>query len=198
MKRQKRSRAIAMLTLEELEAWLESLEPPAPGVSMIDGFLAALVVSPRFIHPEEWLWHIVGDRGRWAPEGSTEAAATQAIVARYNEISSALAERSDRYAPIFMRADDGEVLIEDWADGFFGAMRLAMEDWLPFITDPETAFPMAAILAHSTGAGETPLISQLGDNNATNALADSWCVVPEVVALLHAKCAPARIAAHPA
>ncbi|HWT29821.1 MAG TPA: UPF0149 family protein, partial [Propylenella sp.] len=122
MKRQKRSRAKAILTLEQLEAWLESLDPPAPGVSMIDGFLAALVVSPRFIHPEEWLWHIVGDRGRWASEGSTEAAAIQAIVARYNEISSALAERQERYAPIFMRTDEGEVLIEDWANGFFGAM----------------------------------------------------------------------------
>lgn len=197
MKRQKRSRAKAMLTLEELEAWLEGLDPPAPGVSMIDGFLAALVVAPRFIHPEEWIWHIVGDRGRWALEGGTEAAATQAIVARYNEINSALAERPDRYAPIFMRTEDGDVLIEDWADGFFGAMRLAIEDWLPFITDPETAFLMAAILAHSKGAGETPLISQLGDNNAPNVLAESWRVVPEVVALLYAKCVPARIAAHP-
>jgi uncharacterized protein len=191
VKRQK-LRAKAMLTLEELEAWLESLDPPAPGVSMIDGFLAALVVSPRFIHPEEWIWHIVGDRGRWALEGSTEAAATQAIVARYNEISSTLSERPERYAPIFMRTDDGEVLIEDWANGFFGAMRLSIKDWLPFITDPETALPMAAILAHSTGMGENPLIRELGKKGATEALADSWRVIPEVVAMLYQRCADAR------
>src|ERR1043166_1776895 len=70
-------------------------------------------------------------------------------------------------------------------------MRLAIEDWLAFINHPETAFPMAAILAHSTGAGENSLISQLGANNATDALADSWRVVLDVMALLYAKCVPA-------
>jgi uncharacterized protein len=41
------------MTLEDLEAWLDASSPRAPagGVSMIDGFLAGIIVGPRFIPP---------------------------------------------------------------------------------------------------------------------------------------------------
>lgn len=182
-----------LLSLEQLERWLDDLDPPAPGVSMIDGFLAALVVSPRFVHPDVWMRHIIGDRARYAPEGSMAAAASRTIINRYNEISTALGEHPESYAPIYMRTDDGEVLLEEWANGFFGAMRLALDAWVPFVTDPETAYPLTLILGHSTRkAGAPSLIDQLADKSAADVLADSWRVIPEVVSLLRDRCADAR------
>ena len=64
---------------EQLEDWLDSLDPPAAGVSMIDGYLAALVVSPQFIPPEDWRPRIVSDRIVWALEGSVEATVRNAL-----------------------------------------------------------------------------------------------------------------------
>jgi uncharacterized protein len=48
-------------TLEQLEDWLSDRDPPAPCLSTIDGYLAALIVSPEFVPPERWLRHIIGD-----------------------------------------------------------------------------------------------------------------------------------------
>lgn len=60
-------------TPEQLEHWLDSFDPPAAVVSMIDGYLAARVVSLQFIPPEDWSLAIVGDRIVWALEGIVEA-----------------------------------------------------------------------------------------------------------------------------
>jgi uncharacterized protein len=100
------------LTLEQLEDWLDALGPPAGGVSMIDGYLAALVVSPQFVSPEEWLWPIVGDRIAWTSDNSIEGAVRSTLFKRYNEISKTLSGGPMRYAPIYIRTDDGEVLVE--------------------------------------------------------------------------------------
>jgi uncharacterized protein len=43
-KRPKKPRRARILTHEKLEEWLAIREHPMPGVSMIDGYLAALVV----------------------------------------------------------------------------------------------------------------------------------------------------------
>lgn len=194
MKKSKRTRARSPRTLsfEQLEEWLDNLDPPGPGVSMIDGFLAALIVSPRFIHPDEWMWHIIGDQAQWALEGTIEAAAANTIVARYNEISTALSERPKAYAPIYMRTDAGEVLLEDWANGFFGAMRLAMDDWQLLVSDPETGGPLGLLVGHSTQTGGPSLVGLLTDKGAPGALADTWKVVPDIVAFLYNRSADAR------
>lgn len=186
-----------LLSLEQLELWLDNLDPPAPGVSMIDGFLAALVISPCFVHPDVWMWHIIGDRGRYALEGTKAAAACQTIINRYNEISAALAEHPKSYAPIYMRTDDGEVLLEDWANGFFGGMRLAIDAWAPFIKDPETAYPLTLIIGHSTKTGVPSLADMLTDEEGAAALADAWRVIPDLVSLLHDRFAQARQATLP-
>lgn len=52
------------------------------------------------------------------------AAASRTIIQRYNEISTALGEHPESYAPIYMRADDGEVLLQEWANGRMGQRLL--------------------------------------------------------------------------
>ena len=89
-----------------------------------------------------------------------------------DEASIELAEQPETYAPIYMRTEDGEVLLEDFANGFFTAMHLDMNAWTPFVDDPEFGLPLAAILGHSTLTGGSSLIAQL-DDQPSRALVDT-------------------------
>jgi len=142
LKRPGRAKKVHTLTRQKLEDWLASLDPPAAGVSMIDGYLAALVVSPQFIPPEDWLKPILGERVSWADEGTIEAAVCNTLFHRYTEIGATLSGGPRRYAPVYMRADDGEVLLEDFANGFYFGMRLSIDDWKPFMAQREIGIPM--------------------------------------------------------
>jgi len=53
------------LSLEQLDDWFLTLKPPArvEGVSMLDGYLTAIIVGPRSIPPSEWFDDLFGARG---------------------------------------------------------------------------------------------------------------------------------------
>ena len=181
-----------VLTRQQLEEWLENRDAGAPGVSMIDGYLAALVVCPRFIPPEEWLRPIVGNEVIEALEGSIEAAVRNTIFQRYNEIGSTLSGGPRRYAPIYMRTDDGTVLLEDFANGFYFGMQLAIDDWKPVISDPEIGLTMTALLGHCTTiTSEDERLTLIGVQGVA-LLAESWRVVPDLVEMLHVRLAGSR------
>jgi len=91
-----------------------------------------------------------------------------------------------------MRTDDGEVLIDDYADGFYFGMRLSIDDWKPFISNPEIGMAMVAILGHcTTMIGEDERLAVMNPQ-AAQVLAESWRIVPEVVEMLHVTLAGSR------
>ena len=192
LKRPGKARKVRTLTRLQLAEWLDSLDPPAAGISQIDGYLTALVVSPQFIPPEDWLRPILGDRVTWADEGTIEAAVRNTLFQRYNEIGATLSGGPRRYAPVFMRTDDGEVLIDDYADGFYFGMRLTIDDWKPFFSNPEIGIAMVAILGHCTTMITPDERLALMPPHAAQHLAESWRVVPEVVEMLHVTLAGSR------
>ena len=49
---------------------------------MLDGYMTAIIIGPCSIDPHEWLQHMLGRHGRLGAEGSEQAAAIMAIVAR--------------------------------------------------------------------------------------------------------------------
>jgi len=56
------------MDFEVLDAWLEQLKP-APkvdGMSMLDGYLAAIVIGPCSIPPHEWFFDLLGEKGNIA------------------------------------------------------------------------------------------------------------------------------------
>ena len=75
---QRRSRARrAAMSLEQLETWLATLAPPprVSGVSMLDGYLTAIVIGPCSIPPDEWFVDLLGEHGHIATAtGQTLAA----------------------------------------------------------------------------------------------------------------------------
>src|SRR3954451_9010048 len=91
------------LSLEELELWLASDHAPAKGgwnVSAVDGLIAGIVAGPAPVEAAEWTRLIFGAR----PLGE---AAVQAVLDRHAAVATVLAAAPARYAPLFMRTDEG-------------------------------------------------------------------------------------------
>ena len=120
-----------VMNLESLDLWLEQLEP-APkvdGVSMLDGYLAAIVIGPCSIPPDEWFFDLLGAEGSIATAQGNRLAAIMAIVERFNAIGEVLSTAPSKYAPIFRRTNDGEVFAGPWCMGFAAAMKLRWNAW---------------------------------------------------------------------
>ena len=120
-----------VMDLESLDLWLEQLEP-APkvdGVSMLDGYIAAIVVGPCSIPQDEWFFDLLGAKGSIATAQGKRLSAIMAIVERFNAIGEVLSLAPSKYAPIFRRTDDGEVFAGPWCMGFATAMRLRWNAW---------------------------------------------------------------------
>jgi hypothetical protein len=93
------------MDLQTLDTWLEHLKP-APkvdGVSMLDGYLAAIVVGPCSIPPNEWFFDLLGARGNIATAQGKRLAAIMAIVERFNAIGEILSVKSLPTATPFSR-----------------------------------------------------------------------------------------------
>jgi uncharacterized protein len=180
------------ITLEQLEDWLEDRNPQGPNVSMTDGYLAAVIVSPEFIPPDIWLGPIVGGDVTEADDNSFEGVVRNTLFQRYNEISSTLSGGPKRYAPLFMRTDEGEVLLRDYANGFHLGMSLTMNDWQPFFADPQIAMSMVSILGHCDKRPTADQRVAAVETQTAHILADSWRIVPDVIEMLHVTLAGSR------
>jgi uncharacterized protein len=119
------------MDLEALDVWLERLKPAAKvdSVSMLDGYLTAIIVGPRSISPDEWFFDLLGARGNIGSAQGKTLKAIMAVVERFNAISQTLSIAPQKYAPIFHRADNGTVFAGPWCMGFLAAMQLRWSDW---------------------------------------------------------------------
>jgi len=123
------------MNLEQLNVWLNTLDPPprVDGVSMLDGYLTAIVIGPCSIPPDEWFVDLLGERGRIAAAAGKTLAAITAIVDRFNAISEGLATAPHRYGPIFKNTEAGLALPQPWCMGFLAAMQLRLAEWQPLL-----------------------------------------------------------------
>jgi uncharacterized protein len=135
IRRRRPTRTGRGLTLEQLDDWFLKLEPPArvEGVSMLDGYLTAIIIGPRSIPPDEWFDDLFGARGNIAVAAGTMLAAITSIVARFNAISEGLSAEPPRHAPIFRKTDDGLAVPHFWCMGFLAGMGLRMDAWRPLL-----------------------------------------------------------------
>jgi uncharacterized protein len=187
---QRRGRA---LSLEELELWLASDQAPAKGgwnVSAVDGLIAGIVVGPEPIEPKEWTRLIFGVR----PLGPDGEAALQAVLDRHAAVVKILAEAPARYAPLFMRTDEGTVLVQDWAAGFLAAVRLRLEAWQPLLEGPAWIELLLPILVHTPDPAIEARIARLPAKERYH-LAEAYRHIPTAVAALRQHFLPARLTA---
>jgi len=190
--RQRRSNrgrsAREVMSLEELENWIDGLDPPPliDSVSMLDGYLTAIIVGPCSVDPREWLRHMLGPHCGLGMEGTEQAAAIMAIVTRFNAVSEGLATAPDRYAPIFERTDDGTVLAGPWCMGFLAAMKLRDQAWQPLrdLSRIEHGL-LLPILLHCTDGAGRPMLGPLrpgpeAEEFLRTAFHDIPIVIPEI------------------
>lgn len=190
MKRPKRA---PILSMAELEVWFDTIEPPphCGGVSMMNGFLTGLAAGPAFLLPNDWMWHIVGEHEKRAFIGNKVQAVIDTIVDHYNLIAHQLVNPG-AYAPVLMRTDEGEVLAGDWADGFFGAIRLTFDAWAPLFRQNETGAPAFAILLHCSKPGLVEALTAAFPKPPGAGFKESWHALPIAVEAIYRYCAPMR------
>lgn len=180
-------RRIKPLSLEQLDNWLRDdagLRWKNIGVSELDGFLTALVVGPRFIHPDKWLKVIFGAAvpgQRGEPKGEK---ALQAIIERYNTISTTLAERPLEFGPIFIREPDGRVLPQYWADGFWQAMQLNLPKWAPIMTPDKWTILLPIMIYNLDRLGLDKGPQQIPPAVVKHLSKDGYHHIPEALAII--------------
>lgn len=190
MKARKRAK---LLTLDQLETWFDKTEPAPPcrGVSTLNGFLTGLAAGPVFLLPNDWMFHVIGAHEERAFVGNKIQAVIETIVDHYNLIAHQLTAPG-RYAPVFMRTDDEEVLSGDWADGFYGAMSLNLPAWAPLMAKKQTGEPIMAILMQATKPDLLEMISAAFPKPPEDRLKDAWRAIPTAVESIYAHCKPMR------
>jgi uncharacterized protein len=182
-----------LLTLDQLETWFDKTEPAPPcrGVSTLNGFLTGLAAGPVFLLPNDWMFHVIGAHEERAFVGNKIQAVIETIVDHYNLIAHQLTAPG-RYAPVFMRTDDEEVLSGDWADGFYGAMSLNLPAWAPLMAKKQTGEPIMARLMQATKPDLLEMISAAFPKPPEDLLKDAWRAIPTAVESIYAHCKPMR------
>ncbi len=116
------------MPLEELDRWLRNprkCQPVAESLSMLDGFVAAIVAGPATYEPLAWPCPLLGVTKDAINDATTdEYAAIDATAAHHNALSATLSETPERFAPLFVRDAKGAVDIGPWCRGFYAAIQL--------------------------------------------------------------------------
>jgi uncharacterized protein len=186
------------MDLDALDRWLKREQPAGKinNVSMLDGYVTAIVVGPVSIPPDEWFVDLLGSNGHIGSAHGKALAAIQAISQRHNAIGDVLATAPQTYAPIFQRADDGTVFAEPWCLGFLTAMHLRWAAWKPLRDPARTEFSLTTpILFHCIDAVAAPLPGpKRNSRNAHLALRDAYHIIPIVVPAIREFWMPQRYA----
>ncbi|MGL5660141.1 MAG: UPF0149 family protein [Aeromonas sp.] len=127
--------------LDELEALLEryGTENSLTSMSMLDGFLTAVVSGPLAIRLNTWLpaiWGYESDQPKWQSEAEVQRF-FELVTRHSNDIASTLTYANQNYSPVipqFERHNEWVPLVHDWCGGYMSGIELA--PW-PELPDPE-------------------------------------------------------------
>ena len=123
---------------DELEALLERYgsENSIASMSMLDGFLTAVVSGPHLIMPSTWLHAIWGgeqDQPEWESKAELERF-IDLVMCHSNDIATTLTYSPEDYFPVapeFERHGEWVPLILDWCSGYLEGIELAPWSTLP-------------------------------------------------------------------
>jgi yecA family protein len=107
--------------------------PIATSLSMLDGFVAAIVAGPVSLSPPDWICPLIGVAPDAFNHDNEEFSAIAATAIRHNVISETLSTDPKRFEPIFIRDASGGVDPHVWCQGFYIAMNLRLLDWHPLL-----------------------------------------------------------------
>ncbi|WP_375592001.1 UPF0149 family protein [Chitiniphilus eburneus] len=128
--------------LDELAAFLESDATPdeCMDLSMLHGFLTALLIAPEEPSPEAWLPQVWGD-GSERPrfESAQQQTHIEDLVLRlYNQLADELGAEPPTYTPmVYVDEDSGTDIAQQWCYGFMLGTSLDPDSWQPLLEDDD-------------------------------------------------------------
>ncbi len=114
------------IPLDKLDFWLQGRVGAAvTNLSMLDGFVTAIVAGPVSMDPPEWICPLLGIKiDAFNHGGTPEFAAISAAAVRHNTIVETLSTAPKTFKPIFVRTPTGDIDAAPWCQGFYAAMKL--------------------------------------------------------------------------
>jgi uncharacterized protein len=124
--------AVAM-PLDKLDLWLQGrIGAAATSLSMLDGYVAAVVAGPVSMDPPEWICPLLSIESDAFNHGRTaEFAAISTVAVRHNTIVETLSTAPKTFEPIFARKPNRDIDAGPWCEGFYAAMKLRLSAWAP-------------------------------------------------------------------
>lgn len=154
--------AVAM-PLDQLDQWLKGRTghaAAAANLSMLDGFVTAIVAGPVSMDPPDRLCPLLGiEVDAFNHGGTPEFAAISAVAVRHNAISETLSTTPEKFEPIFGRKPNRDIDASTWCRGFHAAMKLRLSAWAPLLnTDGIDHGLLLPILFHCVDDNGRPLL----------------------------------------
>jgi len=137
---------LAEADIERMQALLDAVPAPLEplDVSMLDGFLCAVVVQPQPVPAGRWLPHVIDIDGRAPSSGAVLAELHELVLRRHAELASAIAGRRWFDPWVFEMGAESEG--EEEAD----AVRAAVYPWVAGFA---TAFELFPALSQAPADG---------------------------------------------
>lgn len=153
--------------IEELDDFLLDAEgiDESMNVSMLDGFLTALICAPKLILPSEWMrWVWDTEHGKDSPNFSTEDEASRILsmlMRHMNDITRTLSQAPEYYEPLLLEninSGNPIPILDEWCMGFVKGMSLDEQGW----SDIAVANPqwLSTIFLYGTEKGWETLLAK--------------------------------------
>jgi len=114
---------------EEFAQWLNGRSAWGQNLSIVDGFITAVVVGPVSMHPLKWICPLIGiEPEAFNTGGTPEFAAIKAVTLRHNTISDNLVS-GPGLQPLYTTNANGQVSARDWCEGFMLAVNMNKRLW---------------------------------------------------------------------
>ena len=142
--------------IDELDSFLISDRAPEEcmDISMLDGFITAIVSGPEMIVPSEWMAVVWGDHEGPEFESVEQAERIMDYIMRLsNNIIHTLMDSPEEYCPLlYANKEKGKeyVIAEEWCDGYLLGIEMRKEEWLPLSKDDDAFSRILPILALSS------------------------------------------------
>ena len=174
--------------LDELASLLDSDLTPEDcmDISMLQGYLTAVLVGPEITDADRWLTSIWGE----GPDAAHFAAKAEAgrvvelVVMLYNEIDQQLRTDAEEYEPIlYLDEESGQQIARPWCMGFMYGAALNEAVWQPLLDDNEYGSALLPIVMCADEEGREEMEAS-GEDPAQfeDEIADE---LPEIVAAIH-------------
>lgn len=165
-----------------LDGWLKEraktevgLHPVATSLSMLDGFVTAIVAGPVSLPPPEWICPLLGVEPDAFNHDNEEFAAIAATGMRHNAISEVLSTEPESFEPVFEQQPNGGVDIAPWCNGFYAAMKPRLALWSRLLQDPIGRPMLAPILNHCVDEAGTRALAALALKSARSTSSAPSC-----------------------